>query len=375
MIDTVYLNNAATSWPKAPGTDEAVASRIREIPHHADRAGFDAHDVPSDCRGLLAEYFRIEDPSKVILCSNATHALNIALHGFPWGKNPAVVTTAAEHNSVLRPLHYLYKHINLKVEIVAVDTDGRVIPENFEDAVKRVSPQLAVFSHASNVTGCVNDAEMLAGVAKKHGARVLLDASQTMGIENVKPELWGIDLVAFTGHKYLLGPGGTGGLYYSNEFPLEPVWVGGTGIHSEMDEMPPELPTRFEAGTPNDPSFAGLAHALQWQKKNPVPADDLNRRINLLSSGIASAGASVAEVDGRRTPVVSFNIPGMDTEEAGEMLFRGFNIICRTGLHCSPLIHKYLVTGEHGNIRFSLSRFTTDSEIDYAISAVKGLME
>jgi len=209
-MNVYYLNNAATSWPKAPGTAEAVADAIRNIPFHAARSGFDYGEIKIDNRILLAESMRISDASRIVNCANSTHALNIAIHGFPWRKNPAVITTAAEHNSVLRPLYYLHQHINLHTEIIPVDTSGRVIIDKFETAIKKFSPQMVVFTHASNVTGCINPVYELAAISKKYGAVVLLDASQTMGLVDVTPELWGVDLVAFTGHKYLLGPGGTG---------------------------------------------------------------------------------------------------------------------------------------------------------------------
>jgi len=370
-----YFNNAATSWPKAPGTAESVADSIRGIPFHAARSGFDYGEIKTDCRTLIAESMGISDARRIVYCANATCGLNIALHGFPWGKKPVVITTAAEHNSVLRPLYYLHKHNDLQTEIIPVDSSGRVIIDEFEKAVKKLSPRMVVFSHGSNVTGSVNPVSELSAIARKYEAFVLLDASQTMGLTDVTPELWGVDLVAFTGHKYLLGPGGTGGLYISKDIILEPVWVGGTGIHSDLDEMPPEMPSRFEAGTPNDASFAGLTSALKWQKENPFDLNDMNRKIEYLCSGLIDAGATVNQVSAPRTPIVSFILPGIETEEAGEILFKSFDIVCRTGLHCAPLIHNFLETGASGNIRFSLSRFTADDEIDYVLSAVRSMLE
>jgi cysteine desulfurase / selenocysteine lyase len=369
-----YLNNAATSWPKAPGVAEAIGAKIQDIPFHAGRSGFNAPDLIGDCRYLLAESLHIADPARIVFCANATQALNIALHGFPWKKEATVLTTAAEHNSVLRPLYYLHKHRQLRIETVPVDTTGRVIPEVWEAAVKKFSPQLVVFTHASNVTGGINPVVELCKIAKTVGACTLLDASQTMGLVEVTPEAWGVEMVAFTGHKYLLGPPGTGGLYISAGIELEPVWVGGTGVLSELDEMPPHLPVRFEAGTPNDPAFAGLAQSVIWQKANPVDLQGLNRKIERLSLGLLELGAKVIGVSSPRMPVVAFVLPGWETEEVGEILYKSFDLICRTGLHCAPQIHKFLETGSRGSIRFSLSRFTTDEEIEYALSALRGIM-
>ncbi|MDR1084528.1 MAG: aminotransferase class V-fold PLP-dependent enzyme [Deltaproteobacteria bacterium] len=369
-MTVIYMNNAATAWPKAPGTAEAVAEKIDVVSVHPGRGGFEAEDPESDCRQLLANLMAVNDPARIILTSNATDALNIALQGFRFNPEDLVLTTVAEHNSVLRPLHYMKKLKNIKVAYVEVDRSGRVKPDKWAKALKRYKPQLAVFTHASNVTGSVNPVEEMAGLAKEVGAAVLLDASQTLGLIEVLPRKWSVDMVAFTGHKYLLGPPGTGGLYIGPEVDLEPVLVGGTGILSELEEMPPALPFRYEAGTPNTPSFAGLAHALSWQRENPAPIKEILDRAGRLASGLSALRAQVTSWNGQHTPVVSFTLPGWPTEDIGEMLQMSFNVVCRTGLHCAPLVHKYLSDEAGGTIRFSLSRFNTDTEVDYVISSI-----
>ena len=244
-----------------------------------------------------------------------------------------MVTTAAEHNSVLRPLYYLSKSKGIKVHMVPVDKMGRVLLEEWEDALAKYSPQLAVFSHASNVTGAVNDAALLSRIAKQAGAVTLIDASQSLGIVPVHPHAWGIDMVAFTGHKYLLGPTGTGGLYIDPNLELEPVWVGGTGIQSDLDEMPPIMPTRFEAGTPNDSAFAGLAAALAWSSDH-VLEDGLLGKTKRLSAGLVEVGANVIAVNPPRTPVISFTLKTWEVEDVGEVLQKMFrhNLPYRTPL-------------------------------------------
>ncbi len=370
---TIYMNNAATSWPKAPGIGKVVEEQLTAVPLHPGRAGFDSLDLRRGCRSLLAELLQVKIPEQIVLCHNATHALNIVLHGFPWKKEWKIITTAAEHNSVLRPINYVRKHRDIDVKILPVDNEGRVIPEKWEKAVKQFSPHLVVFTHASNVTGAINPVAELSKIAKEAGALTLLDASQTLGLEEVHPESWGIDFVAFTGHKYLLGPPGTGGLYIAPGVEIEPVWVGGTGILSDLDEMPPMMPERFEAGTPNEPALAGLAHALGWQKENPVNLTALHQKTQRLSEGLIALGLQVINVKGPRTPVISFTVPGWEVEEVGEILYKSFNLICRTGLHCAPLIHQCLNTPS-GTIRFSLSRFTTNEDIDSALSALKRIL-
>jgi cysteine desulfurase/selenocysteine lyase len=372
-MQPVYFNNAATAWPKAPQVGETVAACINGLPHHAGRAGFSGPDIPGNCRELLAELLQVKDTSRIVFSPNATHALNIALQGLPWQPGAAVVTTVAEHNSVLRPLYYLNRNKGVSVYKVPVDKAGRILPGEWAAAIAQYRPQLAVFTHASNVTGAVNDAALLAGIAKERGAVTLLDASQSLGLVPVLPEAWGINLVAFTGHKYLLGPTGTGGLYIAPGTELEPVWVGGTGVQSDLDEMPPAMPIRFEAGTPNDAAFAGLAAALSWNRQNPLDNAGLQAKISRLTAGLVAAGADIITVDFPRTPVISCTLKDWTVEDAGEALQKSFGIVCRTGLHCAPQIHPYLGAAPRGTIRFSLSRFTTEQEIDYCIEAI-GMM-
>lgn len=370
----VYLNNAATSWPKKGQVGGTVAAYIDGLPCHAGRSGFSGWDVAGQCRSLLADLLQVKNPNQIVLCSNATYALNIALHGIPWQSGAVAVTTAAEHNSVLRPLHYLAKTRKISVHEVPVDKTGRVIPAEWEAALQKFKPQLAVFTHASNVTGAVNDAALLGRIAKQAGAVTLLDASQSLGIIPVLPEVWGFDMVAFTGHKYLLGPVGTGGLYIAAGLDLDPVWVGGTGIHSDLDEMPVEMPIRFEAGTPNDPAFAGLAAAIAWASAYGLDSDALQCKVERLAAGLAAAGADVIFAAPPRTPVVSFILKDWEVGDVGEVLHKSYGIICRTGLHCAPRIHSCLGSYPAGTVRFSLSRFTTDEEIDYCLKAVSEMI-
>ncbi len=370
----VYLNNAATSWPKAPQVGGTVAAYISGLPHHAGRSGFAGPDVPGACRNLLAGLLQVKDSNRIVFSPNATHALNIALHGIRWRTGAVVVTTVAEHNSVLRPLYYLSKSRGIAVQLVPVDKMGRVNPEEWEAALQKHKPQAVVFTHASNVTGAVNDAALLTRMAKQAGAITLMDASQSLGIVPVLPEAWGIDLVAFTGHKYLLGPTGTGGLYIAPDVDLEPVWVGGTGIQSDLEEMPVSMPIRFEAGTPNDPAFAGLSTALAWGLEHVLEDNNILHKTERLAAGLAELGADVILVEPPRTPVISFTLKDWPVEDVGELLYQGFKIVCRTGLHCAPKIHAYLGTATAGTVRFSLSRFTTDREIEYCLTAIGELM-
>lgn len=365
----IYLNNAATAWPKAPGLAETIARNLARIPVHPGRSGFDAPDPERDCRESLAALFKVSDPDRILLAANATHASNMALLGIDWREGDAVVTTRAEHNAILRPFYLLQKTRGIQLHFVDVEPSGRVAPEAWEQALKKYCPRLAAFTHASNVTGALNDAKALCSLAKSHGATVLVDASQSAGCADVIPDEWQADLLVFTGHKYLLGPLGTGGLYLAPGMDIQPVLTGGTGVLSDLKEMPPDLPIRFEVGTPNSTSFEGLAHALAWSREHPVDRAHQEGQLERLVEGLRSAGARVVPWDGPHTPVLSFVLDNVPVEDVGEMLQLSFGIVCRTGLHCAPLIHEQLGFAE-GTVRFSLSRFTTDEEVDKAIEAV-----
>ncbi len=360
----IYLNNAATSFPKAPGTAQAVAMALETPPQDVSRSTA-SERTGHDCRALLAEWLGC-GRGDVVLTPNATFGLNTALLGFPWNRGDVVVTTRAEHNSVLRPLYQLKKRGVIDYVELPVQPDGRVALHDWKAAMAKYKPRLAVFTHASNASGAVNDARALTREASAVGASVLVDASQTMGLIPVAPVEWGADMVAFTGHKYLLGPTGTGGLYVRKGLTLEPVFTGGTGVRSDEDDMPLEMPLRLEAGTGNEASFAGLAASLRYARENPLEPAHFLRLLSGLEEGIHRAGMEYIEVRGPRTPIVAAWSPVYRSEILGEMLALSFDIICRAGLHCAP--HYPAVQG--GTVRFSLSRFTTEEEIEAVCDAL-----
>jgi len=246
--------------------------------------------------------------------------------------------------------------------------------EEYRRILGQDMPRVVAVNHASNVTGAVQPVKELFGLAKECGAITLLDASQSLGLVNVNVQDLQADMVAFTGHKYLLGPVGTGGLYVCPDVQLDPVLIGGTGERSDLKDMPPEMPLRLEPGTPNLPAFAGLAHALRWQREDPADRERLGGLCTRLEQGLQTVGARVITVSGERTPVVSFTVPGWDVEEVGYILQKEFGILCRCGLHCAPLIHPYLGTAPRGTVRFSLSRFTTLDEVECVINAIGRLI-
>ncbi len=368
----IYMNNAATSWPKAPGVSRAVMESLDALPHHPGRSS-GAGDPLKDCRHALARMLGIDDAHAVALTFNATHALNLALLGLELKKGARVVTTVMEHNSVLRPLFHLKKRRDIEVVIVGLDGKGCLDREAFEKALGD-GAALVAMSHASNVTGMVNDVAHFFSRAHEQGAVTMLDASQSMGHIPVMPSLLGADLVAFTGHKGLLGPPGTGGLYVKPGLELEHYFVGGTGVRSDLEFHPHDMPTRLEAGTPGMAALAGLACALSWLEQHGDSHGEKERELSgLFRHGLKNMNGLVvydAQEGAGQLPVFSFVIKGWSVEEAGYVLHESFGIIGRTGLHCAPLIHGALGTAPVGTIRLSLSGFTTGDEIEQVLQAL-----
>lgn len=373
---TIYLNNAASAHPRAPGVVDAMVASLREMPQHPGRTVGREQDAATECRCRLAGLLGVDDPHRIILTVNATHALNIAILGAPLGQGDRVVTTVTEHNSVLRPLNRLEQILGIEIEIVGFDAEGGIDREAWNRAMER-DPALVAVNHASNVTGRLNDAAWLLMRAREAGAVTLLDASQSLGHRPVHPRELGADLVAFTGHKGLHGPPGTGGLYVADGLDLQQVLVGGTGVRSDLALHPPEMPMRLETGTPNLPALAGLAAALRWlEGRGEEHIRNEDELAQQLRDGLRSIPAvtvcdDVVGVD--RLGVVSFVADGWDVEEVGYVLGESFGVVCRTGLHCAPLIHEAIGSAPHGTVRLSVSGFNTEDEIDTAVRAVSAV--
>ena len=365
----IYLNNAATSWPKPACVAQAVCAAVAEPPGESSRGGLQRFDVFQAVRQALCPVLGVKEPEQIALGPNATWALNLALYGLDLKPGERVLATAAEHNSVLRPLNDLAARLGVRVEFLPCGPEGRVSLAAWQEALLRLRPRLAVFTHASNVTGAAHDAAGFCRAAKAAGAAVLVDLSQTLGFLPVALEEWGADLAAFTGHKYLLGPQGTGGLWVRPGLSLRPHLVGGTGVRSELSYMPGEMPLRLEAGTGNEPGFAGLLAALAWAAEHPLDRAAVHANLCALRQGLRAAGARVIEPEGECTPVVSFTLPGLPAAELAYALYEGEGVVCRTGLHCAPRIFPCL--GVKETVRFSLSRFTTAEEVLCAVRAVE----
>ena len=376
----IYLDSSATSFLKPPQVAEAVFRSFNTI----GNAGRGAH-APTlnasrliyDTREKLAALFGTPDPSRIAFTCNATEALNIAIHG---AIHPGehVITTACEHNSVLRPL-YLKEKEGTELTIIPADKKGRIRYDLLESSVKSNTSAI-VLTHASNLSGNVTDLAFVSNFAKKHGLLLIVDASQTAGSLPINVVKMGIDILCFTGHKGLFGPQGTGGLYVREGLTLSPLKSGGSGIHSFDRQHPTDMPTALEAGTLNGHGIAGLNAGLDYilstgVKNIHAKEISLTRRfVNGISdiSDLKLYGDIDAPL---RTPIISLNIGNMSSASVSDILWEDYEICVRAGAHCAPLMHKTFGTEKQGAVRFSFSCFNTEAEIDTAIQAMHEIAE
>lgn len=376
----IYLDSSATSFLKPPQVAEAVFRSFNTI----GNAGRGAH-APTlnasrliyDTREKLAALFGTPAPSRIAFTCNATEALNIAIHG---AIHPGehVITTACEHNSVLRPL-YLKEKEGTELTIIPADKKGRIRYDLLESSVKSNTSAI-VLTHASNLSGNVTDLAFVSNFAKKHGLLLIVDASQTAGSLPINVVKMGIDILCFTGHKGLFGPQGTGGLYVREGLTLSPLKSGGSGVHSFDRQHPTDMPTALEAGTLNGHGIAGLNAGLDYILSTGVKnihAKEISlarRFVNGISdiSDLKLYGDIDAPL---RTPIISLNIGNMSSASVSDILWEDYEICVRAGAHCAPLMHKTFGTEKQGAVRFSFSCFNTETEIDTAIRAMHEIAE
>ena len=376
----IYLDSSATSFLKPPQVAEAVFRSFNTIGNAgrgAHAPTLNASRLMYDTREKLAALFGTPDPSRIAFTCNATEALNIAIHG---AIHPGehVITTACEHNSVLRPL-YLKEKEGTELTIIPADKKGRIRYDLLESSVKSNTSAI-VLTHASNLSGNVTDLAFVSNFAKKHGLLLIVDASQTAGSLPINVVKMGIDILCFTGHKGLFGPQGTGGLYVREGLTLSPLKSGGSGIHSFDRQHPTDMPTALEAGTLNGHGIAGLNAGLDYILSTGVKnihAKEISlarRFVNGISdiSDLKLYGDIDAPL---RTPIISLNIGNMSSASVSDILWEDYEICVRAGAHCAPLMHKTFGTEKQGAVRFSFSCFNTEAEIDTAIQAMHEIAE
>jgi len=374
----IYMDNAATSWPKPPGVVEAIERNVRENAANPGRGSHEmavkASRVLFDARKRLARLFAIGNPNDIAFALNTTHALNLAIQGY-LKPGDHVIATSLEHNSVRRPIEAMKRRFGIHATFIAADEWGRLNVKDVEDAITP-STKLIAASHSSNLLGSIAPIAELGELTKRRGVKLLVDAAQSAGVLPIDVEAMGIDLLAFPGHKGLLGPQGTGGLYIHPELDLEPLMHGGTGSKSEAPEQPMIRPDRYEAGTQNTPGIAGLSEGVQFVLRETTKAiHDKERDLTfqLMEGLLAIEGVRILgpEVGVERTAIVSFVAEGMDPSEMAFLLDRQFGIAVRAGFHCTPLGHETAGTYETGAVRASPGYFTEKSDIVSLVDAVK----
>lgn len=379
----VYLDNAATSYPKAPGVSAAVCDYIDNIGSNVGRgtyqSSYSAGEIVYETRELLCELFRFDNPLNVVFTMNITHSLNTLLKGF-LKPGDHVILSSMEHNAVMRPMSNL-QNLGIEFDRVLCNINGVLNPIDIEKFIKP-NTKLIVMTHASNVCGTILPIYEVGKLCKKHNLHFILDSAQTAGVFDIDFNKLNLSALAFTGHKGLLGPQGIGGFVINSELVkrINPFIEGGTGSLSESELQPDYMPDKFESGTLNLPGIYGLNASLKYIKRTGIDTIhqlemELTKRfldaiMNI--DGIRNVGLKTIE---GRTSVVSLSFKNIDNSEVAFMLDREFGIMTRVGLHCSPSAHKTLNTYPVGTLRFSFGHFNTAEEVDYTIDSIVKVMK
>lgn len=376
-IALIYLDNAATTWPKPEEVYQAVDGCLRKTAGNPGRGGHQtarqAGYVLYEAREELGSLFNVEDPNRIVFTHNATDAMNMALFGL-LHSGDYVVTTSMEHNAVARPLHELAAR-GIQVIVISCDQQGRLNMGQLKEALA-CKPRAIIATHASNVTGTLMPVAEIGQLARQQGAAFIMDASQTAGLEEIDVDQNGIDLLVFSGHKSLLGIQGTGGLFVREGISLTPLRFGGTGSLSESDTQPDFMPDCLESGTPNTPGIAGLLAGVRYIKKQGMV--NIRRHEKRLAEALIGGLNEIPGVQlygpqntAERTAVVSFTLRNMDSGWVAHRLDQEYGIACRAGLHCAAWAHRTIGTVSTGTVRLSPGYFNNAKDIAAAIEAIR----
>ncbi len=380
MEDLIYLDNAATAWPKPDNVYSYMIDFYRRCGVNPGRSGFDlaieAGNILEDLRKKLTKFFGGDDDAPERLCFgyNATDALNLIIFG-SLTSGDHVITTNLEHNSVIRPVNHLVRDFGVEATFVSFGSDGFVDPIEIRKAI-RPNTKLVIVNHGSNVIGTIQPVKEIGAICKEAAITFAIDSSQTAGVVPINMRDMNIDILAFTGHKALMGSTGIGGLCIRKNAELRQTRAGGTGVDSLYPYHLERYPFRMEFGTPNMVGIAALWAGQEWIEKTGM--DNIYRHESSLARKFVDG---IRDIDGvtlyrcdnldNHLSTISMNIEGMDARDVGTWLDVNYNIAVRTGLHCAPLVHKQVGTLEkHGSVRFSIGAFNTEAHIDAAIKAV-----
>ncbi len=374
----IYLNNAATSYPKPEAVIDIIKKIATEPPANINRGGSAVGGDPiSDARGAIAGLFNAEDKNRIVFTSGSTESLNLAIKGLNLsGKH--IIATATEHNSVIRPLHELINSNVADVDFVKCNAAGFVSPDDIRAAFKG-NTALIVVNHCSNVTGTIQDIDAISKIARENNALLLLDSSQSAGNIEIDVQKSNIDLLAFTAHKALFGIAGVGGLYVADNVDLKPLKTGGTGFKSKSLTQPMDMPIYYEAGTPNTLGIAALGEGVEFVRKTGIAA--ISRHKAELSRMFIDEFKDNPNItfyleESRSSySAVSFNVKGIAPDEVTYIAESTYNIKLRSGIHCCPFLHSYLGSEPNGTVRMSTSWFSTKEEMSIFIEAMYKIID
>ncbi len=376
----IYFDNAATTQRKPECVVRAITEALCSLgnPGRGIHGGaLSASRIIFDARLALAQLFGAESPDRIAFTANSTGALNTAIKGI-LSPGDHVITTALEHNSVLRPLYEMEEQ-GVELTIIPADSKGRLCFEALESAI-RDNTKAVICTHGSNLTGNLVDIQRIGEIADKHGLVFVVDASQTAGVFRIDVNKMKIDILCFTGHKGLLGPQGTGGLYVREGVEIRPLLSGGSGVQTYLRKHPPQMPTALEAGTLNAHGIAGLLAAVGYIEEKGIDTIRETEQ-NLMWEfyehvknipGITVYGDFSSS---NRCPIVTLNVRDYDSGQVSDVLSEEYGIATRPGAHCAPLMHQALGTVEQGAVRFSFSHYNTMEEIKIAVSALQELAQ
>ncbi len=378
MEKLIYLDNGATSFPKPEEVYQFMDKFYRNFGVNPGRSGYDlcmeAGEIVDETRKILTDFFNGDQPDQLCFSYNSTDTLNLII----WGilqKGDHAVTTTLEHNSVIRPLYHLEQYQGVEVDHIPFDEKGFVDPNDFQKAIKP-NTKLVIINHASNVIGTIQPVTEIGRICREKNIIFAVDASQSAGKIPIDMKESCIDIVAFTGHKSLLGPTGIGGLCVRNGIHIRHTRAGGTGVRSAVRTHLDEYPYRLEYGTLNSVGVAGLYKGVQWildKGMHNIHAHEM-KLTRMLRDGLRDIDGVILYMQDDLSDhigILTFNVEGMEALNTGTLLDVDYHIACRTGLHCAPLVHKQIGTDKiHGSVRFGIGPFNTEEDIQAAVEAV-----
>ena len=376
----IYLDNAATSFPKPKEVATAVYDFMVNNGTSSGRGSYkkamQSDYIVYECRKLIGKLFNFDNPKKVVFTSNVTDSLNIAMRGI-LKENDHVITSSLEHNAVWRCLKTLERDINIKIDTVECSKDGITNPQDIKKYIKK-DTALIVFTQASNVLGTIQPIREIGAIARDHNIPFLVDSAQSAGAMKIDVKEDNIDILAFTGHKSLLGPMGTGGLIINTDIDIKPLKAGGTGGDSAYEYQPDYYPNHLETGTSNVSGIVGLREAIKFLNKEGI--ENIHNKEKELTKYALEKLETVKDIEiygpkdcEKMLSVISFNIKDKRPEDVGSILDQKYDIMLRAGLHCAPTAHSVIGTKERGTLRIGLGYFNEKEDIDKLVEALNNL--